>query len=243
MQPMMRFPEGGMSRVRSAVVAAQRRWWLAALLVLLVAAGSLVQYVGAGVAQRDSYIATRSLRIVIVPSGASTAYDGYVAARQEDEIARMLTTGSLLSNGRLDDGIAVRMRSHGVRGSLSTLASTAADALSATHSGNLVTLTARGRTTAEADAVATAAVETLSSETLSSPVLASFLPSALIPQSDDALLVQAEGTVSPPVRDATQDEAAVWRIATRIAIAFVAGVFLTLLVGWWMLRPQARRLA
>ncbi|HEX8035643.1 MAG TPA: hypothetical protein VF510_17425 [Ktedonobacterales bacterium] len=227
-----------MSRVRSAVAAAQRRWWLAALLVLLVAAGSLVQHVGAGVAQRDSYIATRSLRIVVIPSGASTAYDGYVAARQEDEIARMLTTDSLLSNGRLDDGIAVRMRSHGVRGSLSTLASTAADALSATHSGNLVTLTARGRTTAEADAVATAAVETLSS-----PVLASFLPSALIPQSDDALLVQAEGTVSPPVRDATQDEAAVWRIATRIAIAFVAGVFLTLLVGWWMLRPQAPRRA
>lgn len=215
-----------MARVRRAVAAAQRRWWLVASLVLLVAAGSLIQYFGPGAAQRDSYNATRSLRIVVVPVGASTAYDGYVAEQQEDEIARMLTTGGVLSSGRLDDSIAARMRSHGVRGSLSTAA-----ALSATHSGNLVTLTARGRTTAEADAIATAAVETLSSA-----ALASLLPSTPVPQSGDALLVQVEGSASQPVRDATQDEAAMWQIATRIVLALVAGVFLTALLGWWASR-------
>ncbi|MGZ3639460.1 MAG: hypothetical protein ACXVCX_16660 [Ktedonobacterales bacterium] len=220
-----------MSRVRGVMVAARRRWWLAALLVLLVAAGSLIQYFGPGAAQHDTYIATRSLRIGIVPSGASTAYDGYVAARQEDEIARTLATGGLLSDARLDDSIAVRMRSHGVRGSLSILASTAAAALSATHSGDLVTFSAQGRTPAEANALVTAFTEVLDSTMLSN-----LLPSTLHPSSSETLLVQAEGSASLPLRDVTQDAAAVWQIATRIAIAFVVGVFLTVLVGWWMSR-------
>lgn len=228
------------SRVRGAMAAARRRWWLVVLLVLLVAAGSLVRYLGPGATQRDSYIATRSLRIVVVPVGASTAYDGYIAVRQEDEIARTLATGGLLSDARLDAAIAVRMRVDNLRGSLDAHAIASATALSASHSGNLITLTARGRTAAEADAIATAAVETLSSE-----ALVSLLPSALVPQSSDALLVQAVGSASQPMRDTARDAAAVWQILARIAIAIVAGIILTLLMGWWMsLRSRgAQRLA
>lgn len=226
-----------MARVRVAMAAAQRRWWLAVLLVLLVAAGSLVQYVGAGTSQRDSYVATRSLRIVVVPIGASTAYDGYIAARQEGAIAQALATGGLLSGARLDEAIAASMRADQSAGALA--AHDIAAALSTTYSGNLVTFTARGRTSAEADAIATATVETLCSG-----ALASLLPSALVPPSDDALLVQVEGNASQPARDTAQNEAAVWQIVTRVALAFAVGVLLTLLLGWWMsLRPRAHRLA
>jgi hypothetical protein len=120
--------------------------------------------------------------------------------------------------------------------STSTLAARdIAAALSASHSGNLVTLTARGRTIAEADTIAMAAVETLDSATV-----ASLLPPTLRPSSSETLLVQMEGNVSQPMRDTTQSEAAVWQIATRIALAAVAGVFLALLLGWWMsLRSHA----
>lgn len=226
-----------MARVRVAMAAAQRRWWLAVLLVLLVAAGSLVQYVSAGTSQHDSYVATRSLRIVVVPLGASTAYDGYIAARQEGAIAQALATGGLLSDARLDEAIAASMRADQSVGPLA--AHGIAAALSATYSGNLVTFTARGRTTAEADAIATAAAETLSSG-----ALASFLPSALVPPSGDALLVQKESSASPPVRYTAQNDVAVWQIVTRIALAVVVGVLLTLLFGWWLsLRPRAQRLA
>jgi hypothetical protein len=221
-----------MSRVRGAVAATQRCWWLVALLVLLVAAGSLVQYVGPEAVQRDTYIATRSLRIVVVPSEASTTYDGYVAARQEDEIARMLTTGGLLGSARLSADIARQMRISPRVTRLGALN------ISATHSGNLVTLTIRGRSPYEANTRATAAVETLDSTMVSS-----LLPSTLRPTSSETLLVQAEGSASQPVRDATQDAAAVWQIVARIALAFVAGVLLALLLGWWMSRSQARRLA
>src|SRR5579859_5909446 len=108
---MMNSAEGGMSsRVRGAVVAVQRRWWLVALLVLLVAVGSLAQYFGPAAAQRDTYLATRSLRIVVVPVGTSTAYAGYVAARQGDEIARTLAMGGLLSSAGFTDAAAARMR-------------------------------------------------------------------------------------------------------------------------------------
>ncbi|MGZ3602986.1 MAG: hypothetical protein ACXVDF_23975, partial [Ktedonobacterales bacterium] len=166
-----------------------------------------------------------SLRIVAVPVGASTAYDAYVAERQEDEIARMLTTGGLLLNARLEADVARKMRIDPRVTRLGALN------ISATHSGNLVTLTARGRSPYEADAIATAAVETLNST-----MVATLLPPSLQPPSSETLLVQAEGSASLPLRDVTQDAAAVWQIATRIAIAFVVGVFLTVLVGWWMSR-------
>lgn len=228
-----------MVRVRGAAAALWRHWWLVALLVVLVAVGSLVQYFGPGTARRDTYLATRSLRIVVVPLGASTAYDGYTAARQEDEIARTLATGGLLSNTTLDADIAVRMRAGGVSGSLAALATIAAAALSATHSDNLVILTARGRTATEANAIATATVEVLSSE-----ALAGLLPSGLVPSSGATLLAQVEGNANLPMRDTTQSAAVVWQILARMALAFVAGVFLSVLMGWRMsVRSRAPRLA
>ena len=230
---------GGMVRARGAAAAVQRWWWLVALLVVLVVVGSLAQYFGPGAAQRESYLATRSLRVLVVPSGASTAYDGYTAARQEDEIARTLATSGLLSNTALDTDIAVRMRAGGVKGSVAALASTAAATLSATHSGNLVLLTARGRTATEADAIATASVEALGAG-----ALAGLLPSVLVPLSGAALRVQVEGNASQPVHDLTQRAAAAWQILARMAIAFVAGVFLSVALGWRASRrPQAPRLA
>lgn len=226
-----------MSRVRSAVAAARRRWWLAALLVFLVAAGSLAQYASAGAGRFTAYVATRSLRVVVVPIEASTSYDGYIAARQGDEIARSLATDGVFSNARLDEAIVIRMRADHSAGPLA--AHDIAAALTATHSGNLVTLTARGRTSAEADAIATAAVEALDPA-----ALVSFLPSTLVPPSGDTLLVQTEGSVSKPVRDTSQNDAAVWQIVARIILAFVVGVLLAQLLGWWMsVRPRAQRIA
>ncbi len=227
-----------MSRVRGALAAAQRHWWLVALLVLLVAAGSLVQYVvGTGAAHRDFYIATRSLRIVVVPEGATTAYWGYVASRQENEIARTLVSGGLLSSAQLDEAIATRMRADHFENP--PTARDIAAALAATHDGSLVILTARGRTPAEADAIATAATETLTATTVGTMVTP-----RLVPPAGAGLLVQVEGSAGQPTHDTTQNEAALWQVATRVALALVAGILLALLVGWWVsTRSRALRLA
>ncbi len=227
-----------MSRVRGALAAAQRHWWLVALLVLLVAAGSLVQYVvGTGAAHRDAYIATRSLRIVLVPEGASTAYSSYVAARQEDEIARTLVSSGLLSSAQLDEAIATRMRADHIENP--PTARDIAAALAATHDGSLVILTARGRTPAEADAIATAATETLTATTVGAMV-----SSRLVPSAGAGLVVQVEGSAGQPTRDTTQSEAALWQVVMRVALALVAGILLALLVGSWVsMRSRAPRLA
>ncbi len=227
-----------MSRVRGALAAARRHWWLVALLVLLVAAGSLVQYaVGTGAAHRDTYIATRSLRIVVVPEGASTAYSGAVASRQEDEIARTLVSDGFLSSAQLGEAIATRMRADHIEHP--PTARDIAAALSATHDGSLVILTARGRTPAEADAIAAAATETLNATTVGAMATSELMPSA-----GEGLLVQVEGSAGQPTRDTTQNEAALWQVVTRVALAVVAGVLLTLLVGWWVsTRSRALRLA
>lgn len=219
-----------MSRVRDAVAGVRRRWWVAALLVLLVALGSLVQYYGPGARQRDAYLATRSLRIVVLSANASTAYDAYVASRQEDEIARALATAGTLSAAWLDDAIAARMRADHLTPSLSS--QTIATALSATHSGNLVTLTTRGRTSAEADALATAAAEVLSSSTL-----ASVLPPALVPPSGDALGVRLEGSAGQPTHDTTQDQAALAQLLERMGLACIVGICLALIADG-MLRSR-----
>lgn len=220
-----------MSRVCGVFVAVRRGWWLIALLVLLVVAGSLVQYFGPGTAQHDSYVATRSLRIIVVPMGTSTAYDGYAAARQEDEIARVLATSGLPSyaaRGMRSDAAVSRPDIH-----------TIVAGLSATHIGNLVILIAHGRTPAEADAIATAAAEGLDSTAVTT-----LLPPSLRLPSSESLLVQAEGSASQPTRDTTQGEAAVWQILTHITLAFLAGVILAVLVGWRRpVRFRAARLA
>lgn len=227
-----------MSRMRGALAAALRHWWLAALLVVLVAAGSLAQYVvGTSGAHRDVYVATRSLRIVVLPEGAATAYSGSVAARQEDEIARTLVSSGLLSSTQLDEDIAARMRATG-----SAHPPTARDiaaALSATHDGSLVILTARGRTPVEAAAIATAATEALNATTVGAMVAAGQASSA-----GGRLLVQVEGSAGQPTRDTTQNEAALWQLVTRVALALVAGILLTLLLGGWVsTRSRAPRLA
>lgn len=220
-----------MSRVRGAVVGVRRRWWVAALLILLVALGSLIQYYGPGARQRDAYLATRSLRIVVLSANASTAYDAYVASRQEDEIARALTTAGTLSAAWLDDAIAARMRADHLALPLSS--QTIATALSATHSGNLVTLTTQGRSAAEADALATAAAEVLSSTTL-----ASVLPPALVPPSGDYLGVRMEGSIGQPTHDTTQDQAAVAWLLERVGLACVVGLCLAFIADGMLRRRR-----
>lgn len=224
-------------RVRGVVAAALRHWWLVALLTLLVGAGSFARYEAMGAAHHDSYIATRSLRIVVVPEGDATAYSDYAASRQEDEIARMLASGGLLSNAQLDEAIATRMRADRIENP--PAARDIAAALSATHNGNLILLTVRGRTSAEAEALATAATETVNATTIGA-----MLPSIQALSAGERLLVEVEGSSGQPTRDTTQREAAVWQVVTRVALALVAGMLLTLLLGWWVsMRPGAPRRA
>lgn len=210
-------------------------WALPLVVAAMVAVGALYQYAGPPAAARHVYIAAQPLRVVVPVAGAASSYDVYQAHQAEDAGARALVSGGLLQSERLDTAIAQEYaveRGHALETSTALVrnavvpatvrASDVASALSATHTGNLVTLYARWHTPAGAQALLAAATQTLVSNEGTQALGASgtsAAPGAVFPAA-----IQADGGASGATLDSTVEAAALQTLLIRMAFAVAAGV-------------------
>lgn len=211
-------------------------WLLPAVVALVIAAGALFAYAGPPAAGRHVYVATQQVRLGVPVVGAGTTYDAYLARRAEDAAARELATGGLLQAGRLDAAIAAEYVAYrgysppgtpGVGAFPSKLAATEVGAaLSATHAGNLVTVTARWNTPQGAEALLGAAVRTLVAEGV--PVSTEAESGAGAPT---VAIAQVAGPASGAALDGAVETAALDTLLARLGFAVAAGA-LTLAALW-----------
>ena len=211
--------------------------WLFPLVVaLLIAGGALYQYAGPPAGARHVYVASQSLRIAVPLAGGASAFDAYVAHQAESAVAATLVSGGALQSQALDGEIANQYSS--LRGPLAAhfgpatpntvTASQVASALSASHTGNRVTLFARWHTPAGAQALLTAAATAL---------IAPGSTLAHVAGASQLVVVQADGPASTAALDASVEAAARQTLFVRLAFAVAAGL-LTLLVVAFAVRRR-----
>lgn len=229
-------------RLRVALAPLRRRWWFGALVLLLVAAGSLWQYIGPGAAQHV-YLVRQAYQIVVLPAGSSTTYSDYLAQQQEAAIARAMTSGGLLTSPTLDTAILARA-SHYLpypyNADSSLAASSAASvgaALSATHSGSAVVITARWPSATVAAALARGAHDVLTSGNFTTLLAGVSLPA--ISPSSATISLDAQNEASQPTLDADAEAAARQTLITRLVLGLLAGLALAYGADWLVYRMPA----
>lgn len=234
----------GVRKVAEVGAAQPRRraprllWLLPLAVALLIAAGALYEYAGPPAAANRVYIATQQLRLALPVAGATSTYDAYLARQSEDTAARALASGAPLQSPALDATIAARYATayadlpqsaaHAGAPRRVTSAEVAA-ALTATHTGNRVTLTAHWQSPQGARALLTAAVTTLAEDGVAVPAAASGPASITV-------AVQVAGPASTATVDSTVAAAALHTLLVRLAFAVAAGAVTLLAIGWVMAR-------
>src|SRR5262249_46004635 len=130
------------------------RWLLAALALVAVLTVAALLWTTAPWAPH-TYVATQTLRIVVLPADGGAAYTASDAQDEEDVIARALASDMLLSSNTFASRV-LRALPPGAN------PDTIQHALRASQSDNLVALTASAGSPADAAALANAAAHTLS---------------------------------------------------------------------------------
>jgi hypothetical protein len=184
-----------------------RRWLLAALALVTVLTLAGLLWTAAPWAPH-TYLATQTLRIVVLPPDGGAAYTASDAQDQEHVIARDLTSDALLSSTTftskvlraLPPGASPRTIQHGLR---------------ASHSENLVTLMASAGSSADAVALATGAAHALAVIGAASP-----LPSGALDRASVRVEIGAS-TVSV-VEDVGSERAQAGMIVAKGAFAALA---------------------
>ncbi len=200
-----------------------RRWWIALLVTAVVIVLAVAQY--AASPERHTYIAVQRLRVVVVPAAGSTGYDTYRADTAAATVAGVLASQSTLAARQFDTTVAaLASKQHGV-GMLAGIASFSgqisandvATALSGSHAGDELTVTARWPTESGAVALASASGSTLAGYPVPATALAS-LPSGA------TVGIEVEGSVARPIVDAARASSALWTLLERVGLGFVAGL-------------------
>lgn len=222
---------------RAAFGPLRRRWHLVAVAFIVVVVGSLWQYAGPSAASRQMYVARQALRIAVLPAGAPTTYDDYLATQQEAAIARALAQGSALANPALDAPILARAplylpHSYSVTSASPALTATAiGQALSATNSGSEIALAARWSSAAVAQALIKAAGDVIIHADSALLLSGVSLPATSL--TNATVSFSLVGAASQPTPDATSDANA-WQVAiSRIALGVLAGLLLVYVVEWF----------
>lgn len=245
-------------------------WALPLIAAAIIAAGALYQFAGPPAAARHVYVASQQLRVVVPVAGAASSYEVYLAQQAEDAGARALVSRELLQSGQLDAAITQEYateREHAPEAGAALAAragvpatvraSDVAAALSATHTGNLVTLYARWHTPEGAQALLAAAVITLTTEGVPNssapyPVVPAG-PTGSVGRPPDAgpagnpaagrgsqtsapMMIQADGAASGAMLDSAVEALALQTLLIRLAFAVAAGVMallaLVVVVRW-----------
>src|SRR5579884_711047 len=131
-----------------------RYWWLAAALFALVAAGSAWRAYGPGAPR--TYVSAASFYVVVAPPpGATTSDDTATAQERAVAVARAIAQGDLFRDPTFDSTVAAQL-TQAAPAAGHPSADDVAISLTATHAGDLVTLTARWPTPSAATLAAAA---------------------------------------------------------------------------------------
>lgn len=236
-------PSDARSRFRVAVT----RWlWITLALTLVVSVSAVIVYARPSASWRHAYIATQALRIVATPGLASTTYDALVAHEETANIARAIAGGQLFSSPSFAEAVdqtllaqhAVLVSRYGSDVPSRVSSSEIASALSASDTGDIVTLTCRGASAAGANTLLSGAVAVLAGtddlRTLLPPSNASLTPySALVQPTSAYVAAHLDDEVVAAARQ---------ELLTRIALGVLASLAVTILLAESELRRHAVRL-
>jgi hypothetical protein len=218
--------------------ALKRFWWVVVGVTLCATVLSLVQYAGVGNPRRHVYVASQELRVVALPSGGITAYEGDVVRLREAALARDIATGPVLSSPTLDAAVLAElsaltpeMRARFVGNEeLHPTAGEVAGALSAFNDGAALQLVARWPSPGGAWALATAAARALAGDAAVGPLTTQM-------GTGQGLTVRIEPVgATPPVLDAAVEMAARLTLALRMVLGVAVGILAALAMHW--LRPR-----
>jgi hypothetical protein len=217
-----------MDKLPAWLAATLRRWWWIAALVTLV---TLFLAAYGYASTRPIYVATQHLTIVLLPPDGATATEVARTEQDEQAIARLLVQGNIFASRPLDAAIAAQLASHGGQGA-GISASNIATAVLATHTGNMVTVSARWSSPGGARALVTATAAALADGALQpSAAQAGDMPPGA------SLRVEVDVPPGQAVVDEAVAGMARGLLLGRIALGVVAG--LVLAVGAGLLRMRA----
>jgi hypothetical protein len=201
----------------------RRFWWASVAVVLVVAIGATAQYLRA---PRD-FVATQELQVAVLVGdqgnqgnqGNQGAPTADAAAQQASVLARDLSSSAALSSPALATAILAGLPS-GESARLHASAPAVESALSATHNGMVVTLSAQWPTAKGANELVAAAVAALQQNPA---LLAQLSPLTF---ATGAARVQVSAPATPAVHVAAQEAAARDALLTRIAMGLLAALLL-----------------
>lgn len=192
----------------SLVARSARYWVVSAALVVFVTAASAMQF---ALAPRH-YVATQQLQVVVLPTTG--------APEDVSPVARALVDPALLDSPRLAADVLARIPANEeISDDMS--AEALRGALSASHNGASVRLSASWTSRAGAEAILDAAVDALQSD-------GSLLPSIV---TSESVRVQTVGTASPATRSTVEADAATQTLVQRILMALLAALLLPFALG------------
>jgi hypothetical protein len=201
-----------------AVTTVRRWWWVMALVTLLIASLSLIGWLRTPMI----YVATRSVAITTLPAGTPSAQDSYFAEQQTLATARLIASPGFLTAPAFDQAIARALISAPDRTLREASPLALGRALSASHTGNTITLTATWGSAAGAEALVIAATNALAS---SDPAILALVGSGEAPR-----FLMTSGRSQAAV-DAETADAARNTLLLRLALAALAGVLVMGAVG------------
>jgi hypothetical protein len=196
----------------------RRWWWVMALMTMLIASLSLIGWLRTPTV----YVATRSVAIATPPAGTPSTKDSYFAEEQTLATARFI-----VSSGFLTAPAFARAISHALASTPDSALREASPlalgrALSASHTGNMITLAANWESATGAKALVTAATNALTSN---DPAVLALFGSGEAPR-----FLVAPGSPQAVV-DAETADAARNTLLLRLALAALAGVLVMGTVG------------
>jgi hypothetical protein len=201
-------------------IIVRRWWWVMALVALLIGSLALIGWLRTP----TGYIATRAIAIATLPAGTPSAQDSYFAQQQTLATARFIVSPRFLTAPAFDRAIAHALAStpdHALR-EASPLA--LGRALSASHTGNVITLAANWPSAPGAEALVTAATGILAS---SDPAILALFGSGESPR----FLVAAGNPTTIADEETAAAAAARNTLLLRLALAVLVGVLVMGTVG------------
>jgi hypothetical protein len=225
------------------VGAVRRQLWAAALVIAVVSAIAIMRYAGPGAAARQRYVASQTLVVQALPPDGGGVYAAATTQALGERLALELAAGAPVSQLAFGRATAAQVAqdhalvaAHFGAGSAAPLdilgAQVVADALSASVSGDRVTVTSHWPTAAGAWALVNAAGETLTADP---DGMLGPMPAA---PEGASLRVVALGPVTSPALDPAPGQAARLRLVETLLLGLVGGVAVAFVLDQW---PMWRR--
>jgi hypothetical protein len=201
------------------VVAIVRRWWWVLVVVTLLIGGlSVIRWWRTP----PTYDATHTVSIAILPAGMPSGQQSYLAEQQALAIARVVVSPGFLTAPAFNKALAHVLSTAPDQSLRQASPLTLGRALSASHSGSIISFTASWGSATGAEALARAAGAVLAQD---NPEINALLGGGDTPR----FFITTDA--SPAVRDAVADAAARDALLMRLALGVLAGLLVMATLG------------